>query len=184
MMIDSLIDIDKRIFLVLNELHAPWLDPIMYWVSDTWIWVPLYGVLLYQIFKLPRRQAIIAVFCIAAAIIVSDQMSSKVIRSRVERPRPTWDQQISAQVHTVNEYRGGHYGFPSSHAANTFCAAVLIVLLLKKSWTRWLLVWALLVSYSRIYLGVHYPGDIFFGALLGSVFAGLSYWVYKLGIRS
>ena len=182
-MIDSLVELDKRLFLALNELHAPWLDPIMYWVSDTVIWLPLYAFLLYHVAKLPRSRAMIAVVCIAAGITMSDQLSSKLIRPRVQRPRPTWDVQVSSQVHTVNEYRGGHFGFPSSHAANTFCAAILIMLLLRKPWTAWLLAWALLVSYSRIYLGVHYPGDILAGALLGSCCALTAFMLYKTGSR-
>lgn len=183
-MLDSLINFDKSVFLALNKLHAPWLDPIMYWVSDTVIWIPLYAFLLYHVVKLPRKHAIVAVLCIAAAITMADQLSSKLIRPRLERPRPTWDAEISSQVHTVNDYRGGHYGFPSSHAANTFCAAVLIILLLRKPWTRWLLAWALLVSYSRIYLGVHYPGDIIFGGILGSVCAVICYALYRRAIRN
>ena len=188
-MIDSLIAIDKRIFLGLNRLHAPWLDPVMYWISDTLIWIPLYAVLLYHVFKLPRTHAMVAVLCIAAAITMSDQLSSKLIRPRIGRPRPTWDVQISPQVHTVlnyrkgdsGNYRGGHFGFPSSHAANTFCASVLLILILQKPWTRWLLLWALLVSYSRIYLGVHYPGDIAAGAVLGSICGMLAFLLYQRG---
>ena len=179
-MMDFLIALDRQIFLALNALHAPWLDQVMYWISDTSIWLPLYAFLVYRIFViLPRKQAVVAVLCIAAAVTLSDQLSSKVIRPRVERPRPTWNEEISAQVHTVNDYRGGHYGFPSSHAANTFCAAVLIILLLRKPWTRLMIVWALIVSYSRIYLGVHYPSDIAVGAALGSLCAGGSYVAFR-----
>ena len=177
---DFFIALDRQIFLALNALHAPWLDQVMYWISDTSIWLPLYAFLVYRIFViLPRKQAVVAVLCVAAAVTLSDQLSSKVIRPRVERPRPTWNEEISAQVHTVNDYRGGHYGFPSSHAANTFCAAVLIILLLRKPWTRLMLVWALVVSYSRIYLGVHYPSDIVVGAALGSLCAGGAYVAFR-----
>jgi len=179
-MMDFLLNLDRQIFFALNALHTPWLDLVMYWISDTLIWLPLYAFLLYKIFViLPRKQAITAALSVAVALTISDQLSSKVIRPRVERLRPTWNEEISAQVHTVNDYIGGHYGFPSSHAANTFCAAVIVILLLRKPWTRWMLAWALLVSYSRIYLGVHYPGDILAGALLGSACAWGTYVAYQ-----
>jgi undecaprenyl-diphosphatase len=182
-MIDSLIELDRTLFLALNELHAPWLDPVMYWVSDTAIWLPLYAFLLYHVVKLPRSRAVVAVLCIAAGITMADQLSSKLIRPRVQRPRPTRDLQISSQVHTVNEYRGGQFGFPSSHAANTFCVAVLLTLILRQRWLLLLFAWAAVVSYSRIYLGVHYPGDILAGALLGSACGLIAFNLHQHGCR-
>ena len=182
-MIDSLVELDRTLFLALNELHAPWLDPIMYWVSDTAIWLPLYAFLLYHVVKLPRSRALVAVLCIAAGITMADQLSSKLIRPHVQRPRPTRDLQISSQVHTVNGYRGGQFGFPSSHAANTFCAAMLLTLILRQRWLLWLFAWATVVSYSRVYLGVHYPGDILVGALLGSACGWIAFRLYMSGCR-
>ncbi|MGC3945282.1 MAG: phosphatase PAP2 family protein [Chryseolinea sp.] len=183
-MIESIGHLDERAFLALNELHASWLDPLMMWCSGNLIWIPLYAIMLYQLIKLPRAHAMIAVLCIAVGITMSDQFTSSLLKPIVERPRPTWNPDIEKLVHTVDGYRGGHYGFPSSHAANTFCVAVLLALIIRKPWTRWFFLWAAVVSYSRIYLGVHYPGDILTGAALGSIFGVLTYWLYALATRS
>ena len=86
------------------------------------------------------------------------------------RPRPCRDPDIGHLVHRVNNYCGGAYGFVSGHAANSFALATMISLLFRKKWvSTGLLIWATMVSYSRIYLGVHYPGDVIFGALLGTL---------------
>lgn len=177
-MIESLSNLDERVFLALNQLHASWLDPVMMWCSGNVIWLPLYALLLYQLAKLPRAHALVALVCIGIGITMSDQFTSALMKPFFERPRPTWNPELKSLVHTVDEYRGGHYGFPSSHAANTFCVAVLLSLVIRKPWPRWLFVWAALVSYSRIYLGVHYPGDILTGAALGSIFGLIAYQLY------
>ena len=179
-MIESLSHLDESLFLSLNELHTSWLDPLMMWFSGNVIWMPLYVFLLFQLSKLPRPHAIVALAGIAVGIALSDQFTSSLLKPLVERPRPTWNKDIGTLVHTVDGYRGGHYGFPSSHAANTFCVAVFLILILRKPWTRWLLLWAAVVSYSRIYLGVHYPGDVLTGAALGTLFGALTYWLYKI----
>ncbi|MEJ1241510.1 phosphatase PAP2 family protein [Chryseolinea sp. T2] len=180
-MIETLSKFDERAFLAINDMHTSWLDPVMMWCSGNVIWLPLYAFLLYQLFKLPKARAFVAVICIAIGITFSDQLTSTLIKPIVERPRPTWNSELSAQVHTVDGYRGGHYGFPSSHAANTFCVSVLLSLVIARPWTRWLFVWAALVSYSRIYLGVHYPGDIITGAALGSMCGAITFLLYKAG---
>ena len=182
-MIDSFIEYDERLFLALNELHATWLDPIMLWSSGNLLWLPLYAFLLYQLSRLPRIHTIVALLCIAAGIALSDQLTSTVLKPLVARPRPTWNTELGPLVHTVNDYRGGHFGFPSSHAANTFCVAVLLILILRKRWFLWLLLWSAWVSYSRIYLGVHYPADVLIGALLGSGCGWIAFGLYKVGCR-
>lgn len=180
----TLIDLDRRLFLALNELHTSWLDPLMVWISGNIIWLPLYAFLLYHIFKLPRVHAVIAVFSIAAGIALSDQLTSSLMKPMFERSRPTWDAELGPLVHTVNDYRGGHFGFPSSHAANTFCTAMLLNLMLRRRWLVVLFFWAALVSYSRIYLGVHFPGDVTVGAVLGMACGWIAYQAYVFGCRA
>jgi undecaprenyl-diphosphatase len=176
-MITNLAELDEQLFLTLNGLHASWLDNIMVMVSGNVIWLPLYALLLYHIAKLPS-DTWVALLCVALTITVCDQLTSTILKPLVVRPRPTWNDAIMHLVHTVNGYRGGNFGFPSSHAANTFGVAIFLNLALKKRWLRWLLLWAALVSYSRIYLGVHYPGDVFAGALIGGVCGWLVYRFY------
>ena len=183
-MIETLSKFDERAFLAINDMHTSWLDPVMMWCSGNLIWLPLYDFLLYHLFKLPKAHAFIAVVCIAVGITFSDQLTSSLIKPMVERPRPTWNNEIGALVHTVDGYRGGHYGFPSSHAANTFCVAMLLTLIIARPWTRWLFLWAAVVSYSRIYLGVHYPGDIITGAVLGSLCGAITFLLYKAGCNA
>lgn len=180
----TLIDLDRRLFLALNELHSSWLDPVMVWVSGNIIWIPLYVILLYHLFKLPRVHAVVAVLSIALGIALSDQLTSSLMKPMFERARPTWDTELGPLVHTVNNYRGGHFGFPSSHAANTFCAAMLLNLILQRRWLPVLFFWAALVSYSRIYLGVHFPGDVTVGAILGMACGWIAYQVYLFGCRA
>ena len=177
-MIESVSNLDERVFLALNQLHTSWLDPVMMWCSGNLIWLPLYVLLVYQLLKISRTHAAVALVCVAIGITLSDQFTSTLLKPMIERPRPTWNPDIDTLVHTVDGYRGGRYGFPSSHAANTFCVAVLLNLVIRKRWVRWLFLWAALVSYSRIYLGVHYPGDILTGAALGSIFGVITYRLY------
>ena len=119
-----------------------------------------------------KTKAWLPIVAIVLAVVLSDKIST-AIKKKVQRFRPSHDLVLAERVHTVNEYRGGNYGFVSSHASNTFCVALLVTLLLETSTfvTVLLFFWAILVSYSRIYLGVHFPFDILFGALLGMIIA-------------
>jgi undecaprenyl-diphosphatase len=119
-----------------------------------------------------KTKSWLPIVAIVIAVVLSDQIST-VIKKKVQRFRPTHDLVLADKVHTVNNYRGGNYGFVSSHASNTFCVALLVALILETStFTTFLLFfWAVVVSYSRIYLGVHFPLDIAFGALLGMIIA-------------
>jgi len=108
---------------------------------------------------------------IIALIFLSDQISV-IIKESVQRFRPTHQENISDLVYTVNDYKGGDFGFLSSHASNSFALAVFLISIFGKQlkyFTPLIIFWAVLISYSRIYLGVHYPGDIIAGALLGSI---------------
>jgi undecaprenyl-diphosphatase len=174
--VDQLVEWDVQAFLWLNDLHTNWLDPVMYFLTHTIAWTPLFLVLLYFIVKVHGKYSWIFLVGLALTIVCADQVTSSLIKPYFERLRPSHNPAISEFVHIVNGYKGGRYGFASSHAANTFGAATFIVLLIKQRYPAagWLFLWAGLVSYTRIYLGVHYPGDLIVGGAVGAFFA----WVF------
>jgi undecaprenyl-diphosphatase len=171
---------DRKLFLFLNSYHMDWMDQPFYYISGNWIWVPFYLLLISLIIKQFKNKSWLPILAIILAVTLSDQ-SSTAIKKTIKRLRPTHDATLRKEVHTVNNYVGGDYGFVSSHAANVFCVAVLLSMLLNLSAIKIgiLFLWALLVAYSRIYLGVHFPGDIFFGALLGMIIGFIAYLTEK-----
>jgi undecaprenyl-diphosphatase len=179
-MIDFLTNLDSQLFLFLNGLHSEFWDSIMWWVSGKEEWIPLYMVILgWLIFRFKWRILYLIPF-IVLLIVLSDQISV-LIKNTVQRFRPTHDPEIGNLVNTLNNYRGGKFGFVSSHAANSFALAIFTSLILKNKWfTVFIFFWAALVSYSRIYLGVHYPGDILFGALLGIALGMVTFWLWNI----
>ncbi|MDR2039084.1 MAG: phosphatase PAP2 family protein [Bacteroidales bacterium] len=175
-----LLELDRDIFLFLNGLHAPWLDHVMWWISQTKTWIPLYLVLLILIIYKERRfRFLYTLLFLTLTIVLADQISG-LIKDLVERPRPTRNVEIGELVHTVKGYRGGAYGFVSSHAANVFAVATFLAHQIRNpKWSILLYIWAIIVSYSRIYLGVHYPLDILCGAILG-VIIGIQCYIIRL----
>lgn len=178
-MLETLIELDKELFLFLNGLHTEALDQVMYWVSDKLIWIPFYAWILYLIVKEYKWKAVIWLAGIGLAIAASDQILSGVMKPFFERYRPSRDPEMEGLVHIVNGYTGGRYGFASSHAGNVFALTTFLYLLFREkySWIGWLFIWAAIVSYSRIYLGVHYPGDILTGAIIGTL---MGYLFFRL----
>lgn len=161
--------LDKELFLFLNSHHTPFWDAVMYFISGKLIWVPLYAALLAALGFKYKRKMLVLVLVIAAGITLGDR-TSVLIKNTVKRPRPCYEQTLAGQVHTVKGECGGKYGFVSSHATNTFAVAVMILLILRIKWVGIsMLIWAAAISYSRIYLGVHYPGDVLAGTALGII---------------
>ncbi len=179
-MLDWLINLDTDLFLWLNGHHSPFWDQIMWFVSGKIEWVPFYLVLLGYIINRYKWQSISIVVAVILTITLADQLAVKAFKEVFERLRPSHNNEIQHLIHIVNSYRGGAYGFVSNHAANSFALAVFMSLLIRKRlFVIIMLFWASLVSYSRIYLGVHYPGDILGGALLGSLIGWLVYYLFN-----
>lgn len=179
---DYLINVDTDFLLYLNGFYNEFFDTFMFLFSGKWIWVPMYLALAYVLFKnMTPKQAVGCIVAIALVIVVTDQMSSSLIRHAVGRLRPAnLDNPISDLVHVVNGYRGGRYGFPSSHAANSFGLVFFLFFLMRKSPLPAIMtLWAIVNCYSRIYLGVHYPGDILCGSLVGLLGAAIVWLVYR-----
>lgn len=173
-------DIDARLLLIVNGAHSPFFDSVMWCISGCWIWVPFYAVLAYLLFRrMSWKRASICLVTIGLIILSADQTCATLIRPEIGRLRPAnLNNPLSSFVHVVNGYRGGRYGFPSCHAANTFALAVFMSLVIRHKWfTVMMFSWAFIVSYSRMYLGVHYFGDLFCGATIGSLFAVLFYYL-------
>jgi len=182
-MIDKLIGIDVSLFLFLNDLRNPFFDFVFWWASVPLAWLPVYVVLLYLVLKVYRWQSIFVVIFIIILISLTDQISVHFFKETFMRLRPCHNPEILAQVDTLNGYCGGQYGFVSSHAANYFgIATFLSVLFFRKIrfFIPSVMLWASLIAYSRLYLGVHYPADICGGAILGIIVGLLLGWAFKL----
>jgi undecaprenyl-diphosphatase len=176
-----LLQLDQKLFLAVNGLHSPLFDFLMYWASDKFIWLPLYAFLLFLMLRKYRRQPWMLILAIALLVTLTDQISVKLFKDVFERLRPCHEPALEGLVRTLYGQCGGKYGFVSSHAANTFGIALFAGLALKTVQRRalaWLLLWAALVSYSRIYLGVHYPADVIAGGLTGACIGWLVYLIF------
>lgn len=229
-MLETLIDIDTQLLLWINGHHAAWSDTLMWYSSQAWVWIPMYLLLAAYLIWLLRPQrftaevqsatskppvcdallrwlpAVSAVLVVAAAAGLSDFVTSGILKGLIARPRPTHTPDIAGMLHTVNGYRGGHYGFPSSHAANCWALCLSSILILHSRQHAahggggifyrlskyeglntltvfLLLIYAMLNCYSRMYLGVHFPLDIVCGTLTGCLIGWLLFIVWQGAIN-
>ena len=185
-MMERLLQLDTELFLFFNGLHAPWADRFVYLLSQIWFWIPLYLLVIFLIFKFYRKKGWMVLAVFVLTITLTDQ-TCNLVKNSVQRLRPSHTEAIASDIHLVqkpdgNRYFGGQHGFPSAHSANSMALAFLVIFFLSKG-KKWVMVlavvWSLLLAYTRLYLGVHYPIDILCGFILGSCCAILMTILYR-----
>jgi len=173
--------IDEAIFRIINDSGFEQIDPIMILISSKWIWIPLYIFILYKIYEKFPKQILKILGCLGALIFLADFGSVELFKEVFQRSRPC---HCLEGVRIVDDC-GGKFGFISSHAANSFAITFFISLLFQRYlWFLNLFLWALIIGYSRVYLGVHYPFDVFGGMFWGLFVSLLIYYSYKMKIKN
>lgn len=178
---NEIIHLDKQLLLMLNGSDSVFLDSVIMTLTTAQTWIPLYLALLYVVWKTNRnaREILFVLLAGGLCVLLAGAVDDEIVKPLVARWRPTHDPEIGSLIDTVNGYRGGNYGFFSAHAANTFSIAVFFSLLMRhRLFVCFMVGWSLVNCYTRLYLGVHYPGDITVGLLWGGFVGWLVYRLY------
>ena len=180
-MLEFITNIDTRLTLLLNGSDSEMLDAIAVTATKTSTWIPLGILLLYVLMRMKDwKNALLVILCVAIAITLADQMASGIFKPLVARLRPSHNPELQGVIDLVGDYRGGRYGFFSSHAANTCAVAVFLSLLFRKRvFTVAICSWAMINSWTRLYLGVHYVGDIMVGLIWGAFVGWMVFRLYR-----
>ena len=168
---EELIHFDKQLLLAVNGSDSLLLDYIIMTLTNATTWIPLYLSLLYVVLKSNARREVLFILASAGlCVLLAGTIDDTIIKPLVARWRPTHDPEIGTLVDVVDNYRGGNYGFFSAHAANTFSIALFFSLLMRKRlFVITMICYSLINCYTRLYLGVHYPGDITVGLIWGAL---------------
>lgn len=180
-MLEGILDLERGAFLFLNGIHTPFLDQFVWLYTGKVVWIPIALFIVFTLcYRKNWKESVLILLTIVLVITLCDQFSSSICKPLFTRFRPTRHPDFMGEVHTVFGYRGGRYGFISSHAANAFGFAVYTLLLFKNQfYTFFILIWSAFMAYTRIYLGVHFISDIIPAIIVG---VGFSYVCYKLYI--
>ena len=181
-MIENLLATDRSFFLFLNSLHSTSLDSLMQFLSGSAIWFPLLIYLFWSAYQICGKKLTFTFVLFAVlAVVASDVTSSYVLKNLADRLRPCRELDLKPLIYSFGQKCGGKYGFVSSHAANSMVLIIFSIFSLSFSKTKSiaLLIIPFAVGYSRIYLGVHYPGDILGGIVVGVIWGYLFFWMFK-----
>ncbi len=180
--LEFLLALDEKVFLLFNGMQNDFWSNFMPIFTGRFVWVPMYAMILVLLFRsFNWKTATIYAVAVILAIVFADQICATFIRPYVERLRPSHlENPLSQFTMIVDGYRGGRYGFPSCHAANSFALATILSLIASRRWFTWfILCWAFVNSYTRLYLGVHYPGDLIVGGLIGALLGWLLFTIAR-----
>jgi undecaprenyl-diphosphatase len=180
-MLDKLVEWDKSLFIVMNNFYCEPFDAVMLFITEHFSWIPLYVAILFFLFwKRNLKTGLLAFLALLLIFGLTDQLSVHLFKNTIQRLRPCHEEELRGIIRVL-ESCGGRFGFISNHAANTFGLATFTALFFQRKWYAWsILIWAAIVSYSRIYVGKHYPLDLLCGALFGILTAYLVYRLYRL----
>ena len=177
----TLIEIDRSILDLFNGSDSLFVDNLAVILTSGLTWIPLYLSLLYIVIKNNEtmKQIMLVVGCVCLCMLISDGVVDYIVKPMVGRLRPSHDPVIKYSIDIVNGIRDTKYGFFSAHASNTFCIAVFFSLLVRNAkFVVAMIAWSLLNCWTRMYLGVHYPSDIFVGLLWGGLVGAFVYYIY------
>lgn len=174
---------DETLLLLVNGWHSAYWDEFMWMLTYRFTWIPLYIAIAYAVVRtLGWKRGGLFVVCVALTIVLADQVGGHIIRPWAERLRPSnINNPLSQTIHLVHDYRGGAYGMPSCHAANTVGLLTIVCWQFRnRLLTSTLILWMLSQIYSRMYLGVHYPSDLLVGAVIGVCSGTLMAWTFRM----
>jgi len=179
--IETLVNFDRQLLLQVNGSQSLLLDRLVLILTNALTWIPLYVALFFTVLRNndTARRILLIIGCAALCVLLAGTVDDTIVKPLVARWRPTHDEQIGAMVDVVDGYRGGRFGFFSAHACNTFSIAVFFSMLVRsRLMTFFLVSWSLLNCWTRLYLGVHFPGDILVGLVWGIIVGLFVYWLY------
>ena len=179
----SLQSFDQSLFVYINQVAThPLTDTLMPFFRESTLWIPFYLFLIVFVFVNFGKKGWVWLLFAFITVLLTDQFSSSIIKNWVQRPRPCADPLLYGQVRLLLDHCSGGYSFTSSHATNHFGVATFLFITLGRYFGNWkylLFIWAALICYAQVYVGVHYPLDVVFGALLGFLIGHFVCWAYQ-----